>query len=128
MGPPLPGDGRPVYAVRFSPDSSTLVSGGSGGAVSLWDVSDPGGPRQIGEPLSSTIGSVNTVAFGGAAPWLAAGGGSGGTAVWDLSWLQELRTRAVERACAVVGRGFDQDEWASRVPGVDYQDSCRGRS
>ena len=44
--------------------------------------------------------------------------------LWDLTALQDLRTHAVDRACAVTGRGMDPMEWAAAVTGVGYRDSC----
>jgi hypothetical protein len=45
--------------------------------------------------------------------------------LWDLTHLDEIREHIVERACAIAGRGLNPDEWASYLPDVRYQDTCK---
>jgi WD40 repeat protein len=123
-GAPLAGDGGRVYTLRFSTDGATLAAGGARGLVALWDFSDPAVPRPLGRPSPAGVGPVTSVAFGATESWMAVSGASGGTAFWDLSALQDLRGHAVERACAITGRGMDRTEWAARVAGLDYEASC----
>ena len=117
-GMPLTGDDRPVYALTFSPDGSTLISGGAGEAVNLWDVSDPAAPRKLGRSLPAGVGSVNSVAVGPGGTWLAVGGGAGKTTAWDLSALMKLRNDAIATACAIIGRGAEPGRVAVTDPGT----------
>ena len=48
------------------------------------------------------------------------------TILWDLTSLNELRAHSARRACSLTGRGLDQAEWARYIPGLPYQDTCRG--
>lgn len=127
VGMPLLGDGGPIYSVRFSPDGSTLVDGDAAGDVTLWDVSDPATPRRLGRTQPAGVGSVNAVAVSPGGTWLASGGATGRVTLWDLSALRDLRADPVELACAITGRGLDEDEWRNRIPGLDYQQSCPER-
>ncbi|MGH4016872.1 MAG: hypothetical protein ACRDSL_23680 [Pseudonocardiaceae bacterium] len=43
---------------------------------------------------------------------------------WDLTDLNELPDNATKRACSVVGRGLDGEEWARYIPDLPYQDTC----
>jgi WD40 repeat protein len=124
-GAPLSSDTGRVYGIRFSPDGTTLAFGGARGVVALWDVSSPDDPRPLGRPVPAAVGSITALSFGGPAPRLTAAGTTGGPRIWDMSELQGLRAHAVERACAITGRGLNPDEWAERVPDLGYEDSCR---
>jgi hypothetical protein len=55
---------------------------------------------------------------------MAVGGIAGGATLCDLSALEDLRIHAVERACAITGRGMNTTEWAGRVASMDHRDSC----
>jgi WD40 repeat protein/CHAT domain-containing protein/Tfp pilus assembly protein PilF len=69
----LEGHGDSVYALSFSADGSTLVSGTRDGTVFLWDVAS-GKAINVVRP---GVGSVNGVAFAADGRMLAAGGPGG---------------------------------------------------
>ena len=52
-----------VVSVAFSPDGKTLASGSADKTISLWDVSNPKTPVQLGAPLSGHGDWVFSVAF-----------------------------------------------------------------
>ena len=91
----LPGPKGSVYAVAYSPDGKTLAAGNVFGiTVQLWDVSDPGHPVPLGEPLpeDSSVTSVHSVAFSPDGRTLAVGGATsdpdsdkGFVDLWDLT-------------------------------------------
>ncbi len=122
-GPPMSGGGGRIFALAFAGDSGILATGWTDGSVGLWDVTNPAEPRLLGGTTSASVGAVHALTFA-AAGWLAIGGSTGQTALWDLSRVGELRANPVQRACAMVGRGFDPGEWADAVPTVSYRDTC----
>jgi WD40 repeat protein len=123
-GTPLSTDGRPIYALAFSADSSLLVGGGAEGSFAVWEVSDVRTPRPIGPPVPASIGSINALSFAPGQTWLAAVGGAGKAVLWDVAGLLDLRTHVVEQACARTGRGLTPSEWAALTEGLAYQDTC----
>lgn len=47
-----------IYALVLSPDGTLLAVGDTAARVSLWDVSDPTAPRQVGEDLTGPQGPI----------------------------------------------------------------------
>jgi WD40 repeat protein len=100
LGAPLTGFPERVNAVAFSPDGKTLVGAseaagyrGPGipppganqnGRVILWDVTDPGAPRQLREPLTGHRGSVRAAVISPDSRTLAYGGTDGKVYLWDI--------------------------------------------
>jgi WD40 repeat protein len=77
-----------VNSVAFSPNGTTLAVGTSSSiadTVTLWDVSNPGHPRQLSQPLTADSGNaVESVAFSRDGTTLAAADGDA-VALWDVS-------------------------------------------
>ena len=74
--------------MTVSPDGTTLAAGAvarGGGTVTLWDISNPAHPRQIGQ-LRTAInrGLAGSVAFGPGGTTLAAGRSGGTVTLWSL--------------------------------------------
>lgn len=80
-----------VTSVAFSKDGTILASsGGSGnvGKITLWDISNPKVPVQIGPPLSAHTVGAHTVAFSPDGRTLVSVGGAEGRGeviLWDVS-------------------------------------------
>ena len=118
VGGPLAGHTAVVGAVAFTPDrsvtfsldGSTLVTGSDDGVVTLFDLSDPTRPSRLGTPLDGLIGRAGSVAFTPGGRILAVPGKENSVLLWDLdlTGLNDLRTHALEQACARTGRGLNE--------------------
>jgi WD40 repeat protein len=77
--------GAGLTALAYSPDSDLLATGSSDGAISLWNVTDPDHPVQLGSPLTtSDITAVNSVAFGPDGHTLASDSTDRAVRLWSL--------------------------------------------
>ena len=81
----LHGHGATVWTAAFSPDGNTLAAGATNGTVTLWDVSNPSHPLQLGDPLDSHTEDVWSVAFSPDGNTLAAGTVGHTIVLWDVS-------------------------------------------
>jgi WD40 repeat protein len=128
LGQPLTGHTDAVSTVALAPDGHTLTTASSDGTVILWDLTDRARPQPLGQPLlTGHTGPESSVAFAPDGHTLATAiAGDNTVSLWDLKGLNDLRDHAVERACSIIGRGLDRDEWARYVSGLQYQDTCPG--
>jgi len=108
-----------VDMVAFSPDGRFVVASGFTG-ISLWDVSYPARPVRVGR--WSTRGDVAVAPHG--RTLIVSRFVEGRTYLWDYSRVDDLRASLTEYACAVAGRGLTEDEWASFLPSIPYEDTC----
>ena len=74
-----------MNAVAFAPDGRTLATAGTDRTLNLWDLTDPGAPARLGEPLIGHSGPVDAVAFAPDGPVLATGNWDGTVILWDLT-------------------------------------------
>lgn len=76
----LPDDRTPLTAMRFSPDSATLLTGDETGRVARWHAR-----RGVGlEVWDGHVEPVTSLAFASGAPFAVSGSGDGSTRVWHL--------------------------------------------
>ncbi|MFF2543155.1 hypothetical protein ACFVUY_11400 [Kitasatospora sp. NPDC058063] len=90
LGSPRTGAPQPASALAFSPDGRTLAlgspaAGGTGGAIWLTDVTDPGRPVPLGRPLGGPATSVSALAYGPDGRFLVALGDEGRLFLWDVA-------------------------------------------
>jgi len=79
----LTGHHRPVSAVRFAPEGSTLASGCSDGRVQLWEIT---GGKSLARPGPRVQrGPVLGLAFSPDSSILASGGASDGVKLWHVA-------------------------------------------
>ncbi len=125
IGRPLTGHTGPVYSVALAPDGYTLATAGGDGTVFLWDLADPATPARIGQPLAGHTGPVYSVAFTPDGRTLATAATDGTVILWKSAELARYpRGSAVEQACAQLGRGLSENEWATYIAGLDYRKTC----
>lgn len=84
LGSRLTGHTGAIYAVAFSQDGTTLVTGSADQTVRLWDVTDFAHPRQLGQPLTGPQDRVLAVEFSPDGTTLAAGSRDTMIRLWDV--------------------------------------------
>jgi WD40 repeat protein len=101
-----------VYGVAFAPDGRTLATSSADRTIRLWDVSDRGRPRPLGEPLIGHSGAVYRVAFAPDGRTLASASFDHTVRLWDLSDRERPRSLGqplIGHVGAVYGVAFAPD-------------------
>jgi WD40 repeat protein len=92
-----------------------LATASADKTVQLWDVSDPGQPRRLGDPLTGHTNGVTAVAFAPDGtprpPPATTRRCCCGTSAALTRFAQTLW-----RACSITGRGLNADEWSRSHP------------
>ena len=72
-------------SVAFSPNGHTLASGDIGGAIRLWNTTEPAHPRPLGHALARAAVAVVSVAFSPNGHMLASGDYDGAIRLWNIT-------------------------------------------
>ncbi|MFI5492937.1 TIR domain-containing protein [Actinoplanes sp. NPDC051859] len=120
------GDPDSWWSLALSPDGRTIASDGPGGAIQLWDLTDRSDPRRLVR-IDGKAAGRSPIVFSPDGNSLVALTGTNGMSVgvWDLAPLNDLRTHALARACAITGGGPSQGDWARYVPDLPYEKACQ---
>ncbi len=97
----LPGHSDAVYEVRFRPDGNLLASGGSGGQVRLWDISqyvknrgtnisDPQRDLRMLKELQGHTSSIKDLAWSSNGRRLVTAGSDETARIWDVTTGEQL--------------------------------------
>jgi WD40 repeat protein len=117
VAPPFNTDAGYVVSAEFDPTGQLLATGGTDGAVRLWDVRTR---KQYGADLPSRAPAAwSTATFYPDGRRLLGNWATGAAAVWDIDPADLAR-----RACAVAGRTLTRAEWTSFLPGRPYRPAC----
>jgi WD40 repeat protein/energy-coupling factor transporter ATP-binding protein EcfA2 len=97
IGSPLKGHNSPVYSLAFSPDGTTLASGGGGNdyyggsgraySIVLWNVAKA---QALGSPLEGHKDEVLSLAFSPDGKILASGSADETVKLWDVARLKPV--------------------------------------
>ncbi|SOD60110.1 WD-40 repeat-containing protein [Streptomyces zhaozhouensis] len=121
----LPSADDDFVIVGYHPDGALAASGGWGGRVTVWDVSDPTLPARAAT-LTDTVEDVTDVRFSPDGTTLAVTTADGTVEFWDLGSLPAIAADATGHACRLLGTGLTVEEWERYAPGLPYEQTCPG--
>ncbi|MBB4795964.1 caspase, EACC1-associated type [Streptomyces nodosus] len=124
LGPPLIQHGSWVLGLAFSPDGHTLVSGSADYTSILWDVTDVVHPYDLGVVGSHHTDAVTSVAISADNRTLLTASADGTVNLNSLTKLNDVRTRALDLACARTAQGLSAEQWAHYIPDLKYRRTC----
>jgi WD40 repeat protein len=120
----LQGTTNAISDIEFTKDGSLLAVLDEGGGVRLWDVSNAALPVRVDELLADAGNRADAIAWGVDGDELYVGRFNGKVETWDVRALRAMTADPRAVACALVGRGLDEAEWASAAPERAYRSTC----
>jgi hypothetical protein len=113
----------PVYAVAFSPDARRLATASGDGTIRLWNITDPGVPRQRWT-VRTRFAVGPAVAFSPDGVWLATGYDTSHAALWQIDRPGAPVPRALlDHPAGLTGLHFSAD--GRRLVGTFAGESAR---
>ena len=113
--------GQNVADITFDPSDRTMADWGTvGGAVQVWNISNPNAPTL--EYTVTPPGGSSDVTAGGFTPsgaMLAVAYDSGSTYLLDTN-----PAALADQLCSYTGDSITQAEWQQNAPGIAYQNPC----
>jgi WD40 repeat protein len=114
----------PLMELAFAPDARTMATSHTNGTVVLWNVTNREAASRLGQITAAHTNTVWSLAYAPDGRTLATGSDDGTVDLWDLANLIDLQDHALERACAITGRGLNPDEWVRYLSGHRYRNTC----
>jgi WD40 repeat protein len=110
-----------VTSAAFSPDGTTLVTGGEDGNLNFWD---PLTLEPKGDPVAAHDDHVRCLVFSSDGKTLASGGGDGFVHLWAVAGRRQLPEPFSDRHNAVMSLAFSPDDRLLAVGSQDFSDSA----
>ncbi len=109
--------GGRVSAMQFSEDAQTVITGGFGGNIAIWDASELNWRKIESQQIHQD--KVIDIQFSANGRLLVTIGEDGSVAFWDTSNWEVLQDKDQnqnkEQTCLLTGRNLTREEWATHI-------------
>lgn len=122
----LAGHDSVIRSVMFSPDGHTAATAAEDATARLWDLSGPGAYRQIAR-LDAHTERLTSVAFSPDGQTMATASDDDTAMLWKMPGTRPDQidiAEAEKRVCGVLDAPISSTDWATYLPGIDYQPPC----